>query len=64
MHEIRNDASSLKNWFMSDAPYNSKCPGPLPILFSQVFMMNACPAGTPAGGSDGSWIQAQSADVT
>eukprot|EP00959_Pyramimonas_sp_CCMP1952_P352705 7389790-Pyramimonas_sp.AAC.1 len=24
--------------------------------------MNACHAGTPSGGSDGSWIQAQSAD--
>eukprot|EP00959_Pyramimonas_sp_CCMP1952_P122105 2552474-Pyramimonas_sp.AAC.1 len=27
-------------------------------------MMNAYHAGTPAGGSDGSWVQAQSADVT
>eukprot|EP00959_Pyramimonas_sp_CCMP1952_P322577 6750142-Pyramimonas_sp.AAC.1 len=27
-------------------------------------MMSACQAGAPAGGSDGSWIQAQSAGVT
>eukprot|EP00959_Pyramimonas_sp_CCMP1952_P420902 8817215-Pyramimonas_sp.AAC.1 len=51
---IRND----------DTPYNLKCPEPLPVVFSKVFMMNACHAGAPAGRSDGSWIQAQSADVT
>eukprot|EP00959_Pyramimonas_sp_CCMP1952_P237916 4971675-Pyramimonas_sp.AAC.1 len=27
-------------------------------------MMNARQTGAPAGGSDGSWMQAQSADVT
>eukprot|EP00959_Pyramimonas_sp_CCMP1952_P441544 9243850-Pyramimonas_sp.AAC.1 len=64
MYEVRNDASSLKNWFVPDTPYNLKCPKPPPMAFSEVFMMNACHAGTPAGGSDGSWMQAESADVT
>eukprot|EP00959_Pyramimonas_sp_CCMP1952_P440616 9224854-Pyramimonas_sp.AAC.1 len=27
-------------------------------------LQDACQAGEPAGGSDGSWIQAQNADVT
>eukprot|EP00959_Pyramimonas_sp_CCMP1952_P287103 6004021-Pyramimonas_sp.AAC.1 len=64
MYEIRNIASSLKNWYIPADPYNLKCPDPLPIVFSQVFMMNAYQAGAPAGGSDGSWIHAWSADVT
>eukprot|EP00959_Pyramimonas_sp_CCMP1952_P242649 5071681-Pyramimonas_sp.AAC.1 len=63
MCEIRNDASSLKNWFIPGTPYNLKFPEPLPMVFSQVFMMNAYQAGAPAGGSGGSGIQAQSADV-
>eukprot|EP00959_Pyramimonas_sp_CCMP1952_P255411 5334881-Pyramimonas_sp.AAC.1 len=34
------------------------------IEFSTVFMLQeGYQAGTPAGGSDGSWIQARSADV-
>eukprot|EP00959_Pyramimonas_sp_CCMP1952_P387956 8129933-Pyramimonas_sp.AAC.1 len=49
--------------FIPYAPYNLKCPNPLPIVCSQVFAMNSCQAGIPAGGSGGSWIQAPSADV-
>eukprot|EP00959_Pyramimonas_sp_CCMP1952_P458799 9477234-Pyramimonas_sp.AAC.1 len=48
-------------------PYNLQCPDPPPhqeVVFSHVLMMGACHAGAPAGGSDGSWKQAQSADVT
>eukprot|EP00959_Pyramimonas_sp_CCMP1952_P068711 1434190-Pyramimonas_sp.AAC.1 len=35
MYEIRNDASSLNNWFIPNTPYNLKCPEPLPIVFSE-----------------------------
>eukprot|EP00959_Pyramimonas_sp_CCMP1952_P316735 6629849-Pyramimonas_sp.AAC.1 len=62
-YETRNDASYLRNWFIPDTPCNLKCPDPPPIVFSQhVLMMDAYYAGTLAGGYDGSWIQAQSAD--
>eukprot|EP00959_Pyramimonas_sp_CCMP1952_P378100 7920308-Pyramimonas_sp.AAC.1 len=47
--------------------YHLKCPDPLPVqevVFSHVLMMDACRAGTPAGRFDGSWILAQSTDVT
>eukprot|EP00959_Pyramimonas_sp_CCMP1952_P052641 1100543-Pyramimonas_sp.AAC.1 len=64
MYETRNDASSVRNLFIPDTPYNLKCPDPLPIVFSHVLMMNACHAGAPPGGSDGSGMQAPSADVT
>eukprot|EP00959_Pyramimonas_sp_CCMP1952_P086523 1809829-Pyramimonas_sp.AAC.1 len=67
MYEIRNDASSLKEWFISKTPYNLKCPDPSlvqEVVFSTVLMMGTGHAGTPAGGPDGTWIQAQSADVT
>eukprot|EP00959_Pyramimonas_sp_CCMP1952_P221933 4639912-Pyramimonas_sp.AAC.1 len=68
MDEIRNCASCLKDWFIPKAVYNWKCPDPPPIqevAFSTALMVqNAYQAGTPAGGSDGSWIQAQNADVT
>eukprot|EP00959_Pyramimonas_sp_CCMP1952_P056941 1188915-Pyramimonas_sp.AAC.1 len=67
MYEIRNGASSLRNWFFPNTPYNLKCPDPPPVqevVFSIVLMMGAYHAGALAGGSDGSWIQAQSADVT
>eukprot|EP00959_Pyramimonas_sp_CCMP1952_P354755 7430980-Pyramimonas_sp.AAC.1 len=67
MYEIRNDASFFRDWFVPKTPYNLKCPDPPPVrevAFSTVLMMDACHAVAPAGGSDGSWIQAQSADVT
>eukprot|EP00959_Pyramimonas_sp_CCMP1952_P279348 5840558-Pyramimonas_sp.AAC.1 len=54
--------------FFQKAPYNLKCPEPTPIQeveFSTAFMLQeGYQAGTPAGGSDGSWFQAQSADAT
>eukprot|EP00959_Pyramimonas_sp_CCMP1952_P223774 4678803-Pyramimonas_sp.AAC.1 len=65
MYEIRNGASSLRTWFFPNTLYKLKCPDPPPVqevVFSTVFMMGAWHAGAPAGGSDGSWIQAQSAD--
>eukprot|EP00959_Pyramimonas_sp_CCMP1952_P030105 631255-Pyramimonas_sp.AAC.1 len=35
------------------------------VEFTAAFAMQVgCQAGTPAGGSDGSWIQAQSADAS
>eukprot|EP00959_Pyramimonas_sp_CCMP1952_P409918 8590927-Pyramimonas_sp.AAC.1 len=53
---------------MTHHPCNMKCPGPTPaqeVEFSTVLMIqDAYHAGAPAGGSDGSWVQAQSADVT
>eukprot|EP00959_Pyramimonas_sp_CCMP1952_P109742 2295517-Pyramimonas_sp.AAC.1 len=68
LYEFQNNASSLKDWFISLPPYNLKCPEPTPIQeveFSAVFQLQeGYQAGAPAGGSDGSWIQAQSADVT
>eukprot|EP00959_Pyramimonas_sp_CCMP1952_P225770 4721021-Pyramimonas_sp.AAC.1 len=68
MYEFRNGASSLKDWYIPKTPYNLKCPDPPPsqgVEFSTVLMIqDAYHAGTPAGGSDGSWIQAQNADVT
>eukprot|EP00959_Pyramimonas_sp_CCMP1952_P340850 7139629-Pyramimonas_sp.AAC.1 len=68
MCEFRNDASSLKDWLIPKTLYNLECPEPPPIQgveFSTVFMVqDAHQAGAPAGGSDGSWIQAQSADMT
>eukprot|EP00959_Pyramimonas_sp_CCMP1952_P299969 6274234-Pyramimonas_sp.AAC.1 len=67
MHEFRNDAPSLKDWFTRKTPYNLKCPDPPPaqeVAFSTVLMMQgAYHAGAPAGASDGSWIQAQSVDA-
>eukprot|EP00959_Pyramimonas_sp_CCMP1952_P383618 8039225-Pyramimonas_sp.AAC.1 len=66
MYGYRNDASSLKDWFIPKTPYNLKCPEPAPIQeieFSTVLtVQGTCQAGAPAGGSDGSWIQAQNAD--
>eukprot|EP00959_Pyramimonas_sp_CCMP1952_P309289 6472661-Pyramimonas_sp.AAC.1 len=67
MCEIRKDASSVKDLFTAKTPYNLKCPDPPPCqqdAFSTVLMMGAYHAGAPVGGSDGSWMQAQSADVT
>eukprot|EP00959_Pyramimonas_sp_CCMP1952_P192818 4031949-Pyramimonas_sp.AAC.1 len=31
MHEIRNGASSLRNWFFPNLPYYAKCPDPPPV---------------------------------
>eukprot|EP00959_Pyramimonas_sp_CCMP1952_P006123 128256-Pyramimonas_sp.AAC.1 len=62
MYENRNAASSLRTWFFLETPCNLKCPDPPPVVFSHVPMVGAYHAGAPAGGSDGSWIQAQSAD--
>eukprot|EP00959_Pyramimonas_sp_CCMP1952_P403987 8465136-Pyramimonas_sp.AAC.1 len=64
--EIRNDASSLNDWFIPKTPYKLKCPDPPPVqevAFSTVLIVDAYHAGPPAGGSDGSWMQAQVADV-
>eukprot|EP00959_Pyramimonas_sp_CCMP1952_P112947 2361077-Pyramimonas_sp.AAC.1 len=67
MYGSQNDASSSKYLFIPP-PYNSKCPEPTPIQdveFSAVSMFqDVYQAGAPAGESDGSWIQVQSADVT
>eukprot|EP00959_Pyramimonas_sp_CCMP1952_P355999 7455749-Pyramimonas_sp.AAC.1 len=66
MYEIRNDASSSRNWFFPNTPYKLKCSDPPPfqeVAFSGVFMIDAYHAGAPAGGSDGSWMQTQGADV-
>eukprot|EP00959_Pyramimonas_sp_CCMP1952_P279844 5850831-Pyramimonas_sp.AAC.1 len=67
MYEVCNDASSLKDWLTPKTPYNLKRPDPPPaqeVEFSAVLMVRgACRAGAPAGGSDGSWMQAQNADV-
>eukprot|EP00959_Pyramimonas_sp_CCMP1952_P375444 7863618-Pyramimonas_sp.AAC.1 len=45
-----------------------KCPEPTPIQeveFAAIFtMQEGCQAGAPVGRSDGSWIQAQSADAS
>eukprot|EP00959_Pyramimonas_sp_CCMP1952_P350195 7337000-Pyramimonas_sp.AAC.1 len=45
-----------------------KAPASTPMQgvgFTAIFaMQEACQAGAPAGGSDGSWIQAQSADLS
>eukprot|EP00959_Pyramimonas_sp_CCMP1952_P320983 6717532-Pyramimonas_sp.AAC.1 len=61
-------ASSLKDWFIPKTPCNVKRPEPTPtqeVEFSAAFMLQeVSQAGAPAGGSDGSWTQSQSADAT
>eukprot|EP00959_Pyramimonas_sp_CCMP1952_P442907 9271915-Pyramimonas_sp.AAC.1 len=66
--EYPYDASTLKGWVAPMTPSNLKVPVSKPaqeVERASVFMMQeACQAGAPAGGSDGSWIQAQSADLS
>eukprot|EP00959_Pyramimonas_sp_CCMP1952_P086419 1807545-Pyramimonas_sp.AAC.1 len=65
IHGMYDDASSSK--IFPGTPCNLKCPDPplvQGVAFSTAPMMDACHAGAPAGGSDGSWKQAQSGDVT
>eukprot|EP00959_Pyramimonas_sp_CCMP1952_P257499 5379964-Pyramimonas_sp.AAC.1 len=52
-------------------PCNLKCPDPapaqeveFPAVSTVLMMQDTYHAGTPAGGSDGSWIQARNADAT
>eukprot|EP00959_Pyramimonas_sp_CCMP1952_P369849 7746320-Pyramimonas_sp.AAC.1 len=63
-YQILYDASTLRNWLIPQIHYNLQVPEPTPmqgVEFTATFMMQeGCQAGTPVGGSDGSWIQTQS----
>eukprot|EP00959_Pyramimonas_sp_CCMP1952_P315560 6604546-Pyramimonas_sp.AAC.1 len=58
----------MTGWIVPGTPCNLKVPVSTPasvVEHASVFMMQeAYQAGAPAGGSDGSWIQAQRADLS
>eukprot|EP00959_Pyramimonas_sp_CCMP1952_P148626 3109477-Pyramimonas_sp.AAC.1 len=67
LYEFQDDASLLKDWFIPkplqvEVPRTDANPGYR--VLCGIYAAEGYQGGAPAGGSDGSWIPAQSADVT